>query len=260
MILSLVISTFLLSMMSGINCYDYTSAIQSAIDDVNAQLDYLSDLFEGHFFTSTSYASEFNSIASSVSSNPDAVNHVVNVRNNYAAVVASLDNTILTVRQHIIADIESKHDVVNSKQAISHQTAADVNNILISRSCNESRITEFLDGRIYDIKSSVQQEINEIVGSYENLIYGGYVPFFMIEQLKNELIDCAWPSTDANAYECLIRKEQLYQIPIINLIEDSFMELQRIFMEFNTKITNNLLQQVDRDLLTLYHDALQIQC
>uniref|UniRef100_A0A336LPP5 CSON009169 protein n=1 Tax=Culicoides sonorensis TaxID=179676 RepID=A0A336LPP5_CULSO len=255
-----ILSILLLSVVGGINCYDYTTAIQGAIDDIHNQLNYLSNLFNAYFFTSTSYASQFNAIASAVSSNPDAVNHVVNVRNNYAAVVASLDATILTARQKVVADIESKHDIVNSKQAICHQTAADANSILVGRSCNESSIAALFDERINHIKAGVQNEIDEIVATYQQLIFGGYAPFFMIEQLTNELTNCAWPSTDANAVECLIRKEQLYQVPIINLIEDSFVELQRIFMEFNTKITNNLLQQVDRDLLTAYHDALTIPC
>lgn len=46
----------------------------------------------------------------------------------------------------------------------------------------------------------------------------------------------------------------------MNLIQDSFMELQKIFIGFNTQITNNLLQQVDRQILNAYHDALEKTC
>lgn len=58
----------------------------------------------------------------------------------------------------------------------------------------------------------------------------------------------------------VLQKEQLYQVPIVSLIEDSFMELQKTFLGFNIQITNNLLQQVDRELLTAYHDAMGLVC
>lgn len=93
---------FLQKCLQGISCYDYQISIQGAIDDINYQLNYLSNLFSNYFFTSTTYAAQFNEIATSVASNPDAVNHVVNVRNNYASVVSFLDKMIATTRQIIV--------------------------------------------------------------------------------------------------------------------------------------------------------------
>lgn len=59
--------------------------------------------------------------------------------------------------------------------------------------------------KVTHIKDGVKNEINEVITSYEKLIFGEYVPFFMIDQLISELTDCALPSTDIDAYDCLNR-------------------------------------------------------
>lgn len=161
----------------------------------------------------------------------------MNNRNNYASVVASLDATIATTRQKIVDNILSKHDVVNSKQAISQQAAADVNNILLSKSCSETTISGFLDQRITHIKNGVQTEIDEIVNSYQDLIMNGYVPFFMIDRVINEFTNCAWPTSDVDAYDCLIRVSKV-SFYLIRFNRFNFTErttLFRFYHEFDSR-------------------------
>lgn len=140
------------------------------------------------------------------------MNHVVNIRNNYASVVASLDATIAMTRQKIIDNIQSKHDIVNSKHPISLQTAESVNAILTLKLCDEAIITGFFDYRILHIKNAVQSEIDEVVVSYEDLIMNGYVPFFMIDRLISEYTSCAWPNSDIDAYDCFTRVSDMLLI------------------------------------------------
>lgn len=73
------------------------------------------------------------------------------------------------------------------------------------KKCTNGKINGFFDMKVTHIKDGVKNEINEVITSYERLIFGEYVPFFMIDQLISELTDCALPSTDIDAYDCLNR-------------------------------------------------------
>lgn len=248
---------------------------------MNNQLKGLSHLYRDYFFTSgLSYESELKAIAPQITDVPLAFNHVSNTRKNYSSIVISINGMIHRTRQSIIKDIESKYEIVNSKFEISNQTCTDLFSMLLAKSCSGSQIQSFLDTIINNIKNGVKGQINEVVSSYEEIIFSGYVPFFLISKLANEFVNCAYSSTDKDSYFCLLRvslkvhwttkcvftfsdfsqKEQLYQVNYVNLIQDSFTELEKTFLAFNTKITTNLLQKVDLDLLQAYHDTLLLQC
>lgn len=90
--------------------------------------------------------------------------------------------------------------------------------MLLAKSCSESQIKSFLDTTINNIKNGVKGQINEVVSSYEELIFRGYVPFFLIPKLANEFVNCAYPSTDKDPYVCLLRVSWKWYFKLQNLI------------------------------------------
>ncbi|XP_063699958.1 uncharacterized protein LOC134830408 [Culicoides brevitarsis] len=256
----LIFASVFLIAFNGISCYDYETAIQGVINEINSQLDSLSNLFSNYFFTNPQYAQQFAQLPQNLVSNPEAFNHVVNLRQNYSDVVASLDATILKTRNCVVDNIQSKHAIVNSKYNVSAQAAGNIEKLLKSKKCTNGIINGFFNRKIDEIKNGVKNEIYEIRGSYERMMFSDFVPFFMIDQLMREMAKCATPTTDVDAVDCLTRKEQLYQVPIVDLIENSFERMKQTFLDWNTQITSNLLQQVDQDLLRAYHDGMNLAC
>lgn len=227
---------------------------------------------------------QFDMLATTVGSsdNPYAIAHVINFRKNYTAVPYLLEHMINDTRDAVMKTFDFQRRNLGNVMPLVRRTSADVYTILEKKYCNETIMEEFYNNLLYMTSNRVTMSISEGSSAYMSQLMNQYAPFMLFSSFTMQMSMCMYgqgmeqtiDTTSCmvqviynkklylNAFNlyCFLQKDDLYLGATINLIRESLSSVQAVVENFNLKITDYVVKDIENTFNRAYKDALLTEC
>lgn len=188
-----------------------------------------------------------------------AGDHVIKARSNYTSTVRIISEVINSTRDFIINDIAAQRKLVGATIPEIETVSYDLTQILRGRSCPSRSIQSFLSN-IYDsIRLNIEDVVSNAAMSSGQVLWRGAIPTYLIEDLFYKLQSCLY-SHDIAGLKCLLRVEDFYLSPTVNLVRESLIQLEQYIASLNYRIGQALIYDIEHEMIHAYQSVFKYNC
>lgn len=170
--------------------------------------------FERNFYSRSvkNLELQFNMLVQNAafSDNRYAKSHIIDDEKNYTSLIYTLDKLTNDSRSEIFRDIMAKEPIIQTSLKQIHPIADEIDYLLSARpkDCTPSQRKAFFEELINRTRENVDKGMEEVTLPYFGYLLKYYVPFDLIQFMRNEISQCINITPQIDTIKCMRRVSQ----------------------------------------------------